>query len=148
MSDDRLQQPSLHHRVSPTVDPNGELILKVTDEGQVSMETEMEEDKDEGRDDEGAQGEDEVEEGMQQKVVGILGDVLGFLGEPSATFWRSLWNSFGHFRYLLQTFLGQLGAPEASHRPPKGPWETIWGHLGSILEACLLYTSPSPRDRG
>ena len=43
--------------------------------------------------------------------LGIFGDVLGFLGEPSATFWRSLWISFGHFRYLLETFLGQLGAP-------------------------------------
>ena len=72
--------------------------------------------------------------------LGIFGDVLGFLGEPSATFWRSLWISFGHFRYLLETFWGQLGAPEASHRLPKGPWETIWGHLGSILEASKAFT--------
>ena len=72
--------------------------------------------------------------------LGIFGDVLGFLGEPSATFWGSLWSSFGHSRYLLETFWGQLGAPEASHRPPKGPWETIWGHLGSILEASKAFT--------
>ena len=72
--------------------------------------------------------------------LGIFGDVLGFLGEPSATFWGSLWSSFGHFRYLLESFWGQLGAPEASQRPPKGPWETIWGHLGSILEASKAFT--------
>ena len=72
--------------------------------------------------------------------LGIFGDVLGFLGEPSATFWRSLWISFGHFRYLLETFWGQLGAPEASHRPPKEPWESIWRHLGSILEASKAFT--------
>ena len=30
-----------------------------------------------------------------QYPLGILGDVLGFLGEPSATFWGSLWSSFG-----------------------------------------------------
>ena len=72
--------------------------------------------------------------------LGIFGDVLGFLGEPSATFWGSLWSSFGHFRYLFETFWGQLGAPEASHRPPKEPWESIWGHLGSILEASKAFT--------
>ena len=72
--------------------------------------------------------------------LGILGDVLGFLEEPSATLGGSLWRSFGHLRYLLETFWGQLGAPETSHRPPKGPWETIWGHLGSILEASKAFT--------
>ena len=72
--------------------------------------------------------------------LGIFVDVLGFVGEPSATFWGSLWSSFGHFRYLFETFWGQLGAPEASHRPPKEPWESIWGHLGSILEASKAFT--------
>ena len=72
--------------------------------------------------------------------LGIFGDVLGFLGEPSATLWGSLWSSFGRFGYLLETFWGQLGAPEASQRPPKGPCETIWGHLGSILEASKAFT--------
>ena len=72
--------------------------------------------------------------------LGIFGDVLGFLGEPLATFWGSLGSSFGHFRCLLGTFWGQLGAPKAFHRPPKGSWETTWGHLGSILEASKAFT--------
>ena len=72
--------------------------------------------------------------------LGIFGDLLGFRGETSATLWGSLWSSFGHFRYLLETFWGQLGAPKAFYRPPKGSRETTWGHLGSILDASTAFT--------
>ena len=67
--------------------------------------------------------------------LGIFGDVLAFLGEPLTTFSGSLGSSFEYFRCLLGRFVGQLEPPKTCHRPPKGPRETTWGHLGSILGA-------------
>ena len=72
--------------------------------------------------------------------LGTFGDVLGRLGHALAIPCGPLTSAFGYFRCLLGTFWGQLGAPKAFHRPPKGSRETTLGHLGSIVDASTAFT--------
>eukprot|EP00959_Pyramimonas_sp_CCMP1952_P151851 3177271-Pyramimonas_sp.AAC.1 len=75
------------------------------------------------------------------------GRVRGRFGSLSESFREVSWELLGSpgvlgaSRSLLGGLLG------ASWRPLRRPWAPSRGSLGALLGACLLYTSPSPRDR-